>query len=391
MINIYYARNKHNITLWYAVAFLNPGSVTVIPTPRESGYYYGEDVHFEAIVSTWYVFKQWRKNGISVGDVNGADFVMWDENVELVVDWDLITYNIDYYTDPWSTDPMNPNPQTYTVLSGEIEIHNPIAEFCNDFLWWTWGTTWDWILTPVTWLVIDSSKWWDRKYYANWERKSYEVELSVDPSSWWTVTWEGTYRCMGEIELHATPNTWYHFVGWYDTWGNIVSSNSMCFFRGPVGSLWTWLTAKFERNQYYVTIDKNGSWHFWWESAPSGRYYHGTPITFIASPSNGYKIQKWTKNRQNITTWANNELYTWYILDVTVTETGNYEVYFEPETYNIIYMDSGKVLTWLSPATYTVENHVYSGDLPSITKDGYTFAWWFYEYPWQPEYQIQEI
>ena len=391
VINIYYARNKHNITLWYAVAFLNPGSVTVIPTPRESGYYYWEDVHFEAIVSTWYVFKQWRVNGISVWDMDGADFVMWDEDVELVVDWDLINYNIDYYTEPWYSDPMNPNPQTYTVLSGEIEIHNPIAEFCNDFLWWTWGTTWDWILTPTTWLVIDSSKWWDRKYYTNWEWKSYEVELSVDPSSWWTVTWEGTYRCMGEIELHATPNTWYHFVGWYDTWGNIVSSNSMYFFRGPVGSLWTWLTAKFERNQYYITIDKNGSWHFWWESAPSGRYYHGTPITFIASPSYGYKIQKWTKNRQNIITWENDQLYTWFILDVIVTETGNYEVYFEPETYNIIYMDSGRVLTWLSPATYTVENHVYSGDLPSITKDGYTFAWWFYEYPWQPEYQIQEI
>ena len=392
VINIYYARNKHNITLGYAVAFLNPGSVTVIPTPRESGYYYWEDVHFEAIVSTWYVFKQWRVNGVPVAwGANGVDFIMWDEDVELVVDWDLITYNIDYYTDPWSTDPMNPNPQTYTVLSGEIEIHNPIAEFCNDFLWWTWGTTWDWILTPTTWLVIDSSKWWDRKYYANWERKSYEVELSVDPSSWWTVTWEGTYRCMGEIELHATPNTWYHFVGWYDTWGNIVSSNSMYFFRGPVGSLWTWLTAKFERNQYYITIDKNGSWHFWWESAPSGRYYHGTPITFFASPSYGYKIQKWSKNRQNITTWENDQLYTWFILDVIVTETGNYEVYFEPETYNIIYMDSGSILTWLSPATYTIENHVYSGDLPSITKDGYNFAGWFYEYPRQPENQIQEI
>jgi hypothetical protein len=45
----------------------------------------------------------------------------------------------------------------------------------------------------------------------------------------------------------------------------------------------------------------------------------------------------------------------------------------------------------LSPATYTVENQVYSGDLPSITKDGYNFAGWFYEYPWQPENQIQEI
>ena len=391
VINIYYARNKHNITLWYAVAFLNPGSVTVIPTPRESGYYYWEDVHFEAIVSTWYVFKQWRVNGVPVAwGADGVDFIMWDEDVELVVDWDLITYNIDYYTDPWSTDPMNPNPQTYTVLSGEIEIHNPIAEFCNDFLWWTWGTTWDWILTPTTWLVIDSSKWWDRKYYANWERKSYEVELSVDPSSWWTVTWEGTYRCMGEIELHATPNTWYHFVGWYDTWGNIVSSNSMYFFRGPVGSLWTWLTAKFEINQYYVNIDKVGSWWFQPESAASWWYNHGSEITVSASPAYGYKLQKWSKNWHYVT-WENGELYTWIYLALTVTETGYITVYYEPETYNIIYMDWDSILSWLTPSTYTVENHVYSGDLPTITKNGYIFEWWFTEYPRQQYNRVQEI
>ena len=391
IINIYYARDRHYITLWYTGAFVNPNSVEVIPTPRTSWYYYGENVHFAAVVNTWYVFKQWRVNWNPVAwDADGVDFVMLDEDVELVVDWNLIIYTIDYYTEPWYSDPEHENPHAYTVLSGEIEIYNPKAEFCNNFLWWTWGTTWDWILTPQTGLVIDSSKGWDREYHANWERKSYEVTLEVDPLSWWTVTWAWIYRCMGTIELHATPNTWYHFVWWYDNIWNLVSDSSMYVFYAPEGELWTWLTAKFEINQYYVSVDKVGSWWFQPESAISWWYNHGSEITVKASPALGYKLRKWSKNWHDVT-WENGELYTWTYLDLTVTETENITVYYEPETYSIIYMDWDSILSWLTPSTYTVENHVYSGDLPTITKNGYIFEWWFTEYPRQQYNRVQEI
>jgi hypothetical protein len=56
------------------------------------------------------------------------------DDINLVVDGDLKRFNIEYHYEPGTSNPINPNPDSYTILSGEIEINNPIAGSCYNFL-----------------------------------------------------------------------------------------------------------------------------------------------------------------------------------------------------------------------------------------------------------------
>ena len=79
---------------------------------------------------------------------------------------------------------------------------------------------------------------------AKFEKDSYTVTVSADPAEGGTVTGGGTYETGAYATLTATPNSGWHFVGWYQNGSQVSTQQS--FFRPVVSNLA--YVAKFEKD-----------------------------------------------------------------------------------------------------------------------------------------------
>lgn len=398
VIDIYYARDKNHVIILYTWDFewesLSFGSTVVINPILRERYYYGEHVYFEAVPNTWYAFKSWTYSGdrqetISMNQ-REINFDMWTGEVWLTLDGDIINYYIYYNLDWGIENPERPKNRTgYTVRDYSFEIYDPIKTGYI-FLWWSGGINGTWISTPVSWLIVNvASGVWNMSYYANWMSKPYIVNVTIEPENWWTVWWTGEYHYGDPISLIATPNvdSWYQFTGWY-VWYDKISDYYSYWFQAD-DSWWTGLIAKFELRNHYLEVIPNDwtKWYYYPEYRNCYQYWTVVPV--YATPNPWYQIRwwRWSEWGDYITTWEDNHIYTWLSLDVRIIRDTSIRLEFEPEIYNVTYMDNDEVLS-LTPSTYSVENHLCSDRfegcmqiLPEYSKDGYDFTGWYWN-PW---------
>ena len=79
---------------------------------------------------------------------------------------------------------------------------------------------------------------------AKFEKDSYTVTVTANPAEGGTVTGGGTYNSGAYATLTATPNSGWHFVGWYQNGSQVSTQQS--FFRPVVSNLA--YVAKFEKD-----------------------------------------------------------------------------------------------------------------------------------------------
>ena len=79
---------------------------------------------------------------------------------------------------------------------------------------------------------------------AKFEKDSYTITVSADPAEGGTVSGGGTYETDTYAALTATPNSGWHFVGWYN--GSIQTSSSASDPHLVIADVT--LTAKFEKD-----------------------------------------------------------------------------------------------------------------------------------------------
>ena len=113
----------------------------------------------------------------------------------------------------------------------------------------------------------------------------YNVTLTAENG---TFIGAGEYGHGTEATITAVPNEGYHFVRWSD--GNINATRTI-----TVTSHIS-LSAEFEINVYDVTlIAENGS------VVGAGKYSHGSEITIIATPDEGYHFVRWSDGNTSAT------------------------------------------------------------------------------------------
>ncbi len=113
----------------------------------------------------------------------------------------------------------------------------------------------------------------------------YTVTLSAENG---TVTGAGEYNYGAEVTLTATPAEGYRFVKWSD--GDTNATRSIIVTSNVT------LTAEFAINVYDVTLNaENGM------VIGAGEYNHGTEVTLIATPAEGYCFVKWSDGDANAT------------------------------------------------------------------------------------------
>ena len=152
----------------------NPASYTV-----------EEPLMLESPSRTGYTFIGWSGtdiDGTALSVTIPADSI---GNREYTAHWTVNTYSIRYDLDGGTLE--EPNPDSYTVRSGDITLNNPQKEGYT-FIGWS-GTGISGVVMTVT---IPVGSWGSRKYVAHWEQDPvYIARTLADQSSGITVSGSG--------------------------------------------------------------------------------------------------------------------------------------------------------------------------------------------------------
>lgn len=148
---------------------------------------------------------------------NGYDFVNWTyqgeewsfidcvvtEDMTLVANWSIITYNITYELNGGTN--SSSNPSTYTV-EDTITLADP-SKTGYSFAGWTLNDE------PIS--TIQAGTYGNLTLVATWSINSYNVTVTSSDTSKGTVSGSGTYEYNSQVTVVATPATDCYFKGWY--------------------------------------------------------------------------------------------------------------------------------------------------------------------------------
>lgn len=207
-----------------------------------------------------------------------------------------------------------------------------------------------WLESQDNWITINANnaKLW---YVDIWQdiRRTVSVEAGANGS----VSIEGQSGTSAELSdganvtIKATPVEHYKFVSW-SKGGNVVSGAGATYnFTLSEATAGTYTATFAEAQKYTITVSAgdNGSV----DTTTGGEYYEGTQVTFTATPADGYRVARWTKNGTTIAGETKNTL--------TITVGGNdrYGVEFEekpagPEEIELSYSDKKLYLATITNA-----------------------------------------
>ena len=363
-----------------------------------------------------YTFKNWTLNG-EVYNLNTYTFSKNDSI--LIANWEIINYSIDYNLDGGIAD----NITAYTV-EDTVTLNNP-TKASYTFIGWT-GTG----LSEPTKNVSFSNQIGNRNYTAHYELKKptltidpnggkYEgssnnktftefvgttIDLSIPTREGYTFTYftlndavydnntytfteddetlvanyeintylitydldggevssASNYTIEDTITLNNPTKEGYTFIGWSGTGLTEITKNVS--FSNQTGN--RHYKANYIANKSTLSIDPNGGTYEEHTSAVNITEDYGTVIILSIPEKRGYTFNAWNDE--------NNAIY-----DKSTYTFGN-DNFSLKATYNIITynlnidLDGGNVNELLEE-TYTVED-IY--DLPTPTKEGYTFVGW---------------
>lgn len=143
----------------------------------------------------------------------------------------------------------------------------------------------------------------------------YTLDLVADPPEGGVVSGAGTYIENYEANIEAVPNPGYHFLGWTDADGNIVSEEAAYTFVMPAEDVT--LTASFELILYDLLVVANPP-----EAgivAGSGQYTIGEEVTIATVANPGYAFENWTDADGNVLSSNTSFVFTMPPEDMTIT------------------------------------------------------------------------
>ncbi len=218
-------------------------------------------------------------------------------------------------------------------------------------------------------LVTESSA---KKLYAKWKVKTYKIVLDpnggkIDPVSF-DLNFDQTYAEQ-HIDRRKPTKEGHIFKGWYnnkDCSGSQFASSTVCTETSPKT-----LFAKWEAEQYTITLDPNGgslSSSLRTFPATYGKTYTGLSGRTPTLP--GHVFVGWYKDRQG----TGDKITT----DTLVTVTSPRTLYarLDPKTYTVtLHPGVGNLSTRTIPTEYGEKYSELKDKVP--TADGWEFEGWY--------------
>lgn len=192
-----------------------------------------------------------------------------------------------------------------------------------------------------------------------WQKKSYTISAVKNGEG--VVAGGGNYLYGDSVTLTAQAATGHTFVGWYDG-TNKVSSDATYVFAATASKT---LTAKFEINQYTVSVSAQEGGNVW----GGQKYNHGETVTVEALAKVGYVFDGWYENNQKVV--GAGEIYTF-----TATANRTLVAKFVVRTYTLSV--SAGVGGTVSGGDKVMEiAHGEEVAVLAIPSTGYNFAGWY--------------
>jgi uncharacterized repeat protein (TIGR02543 family) len=193
--------------------------------------------------------------------------------------------------------------------------------------------------------------------YAKWEINKYTVTFNANG--------HGTAPASQSVEYNKTATEptaptadYYTFGGWYTEAG---CTNAFSFSTAITAD--KTLYAKWTPNSYNVTLNTNGAT----SCSQLTSYTYGTGATLPTPTKTGYTFGGW----YTTSTFSGSA-----VTSISTTDNGDKTFYakWTAKTYTVTFDANGGTC---STANKTVTYDSTYGDLPTPTREGYTFAGWF--------------
>ena len=206
------------------------------------------DTQFEFPIPTrkGYNFKGWEFNGVIYDEIVNTYCVA--DDITLVAQWEVITYNIFYYYDDAILDPQNPN--TYNVEQ-TVQLY---PAYLDGYTFYSW------------YFVLEN----DENEYSINVINPYTLYGELHLGAFWTINeYSVTYNLNGGINNEENISTFtvedtfsfkdpirtgYTFEGWYldSEFNTKAKEEYVSYFEDIV------LYAKWKANKYKITYDPDG-------------------------------------------------------------------------------------------------------------------------------------
>ena len=271
-------------------------TAAAIISGAEGSFIHGMNVTLTAITNTGYTFLGWFESETALAPISTAQTYQITNitaNTKIVAKFEYIEKTITYHN---TKDAQNPNPTTYNVSNGTIQLANLNTEG-YDFLGWYTSATFE----PNTKKTsINASTLQDYDLYAQWTATTYSISynlqggtfLSTTPSTYTIET--ATFTLSNPVKADT------EFVGWTGT--NLTeSTKNVVINQGTTGNLnftahWLydaevqlWVDGKLEKTFDYSTAH------------PLSPEIINANIDTNAFGMKGYEIKNWYTNPEMTT------------------------------------------------------------------------------------------
>ncbi len=329
-----------------------------------------------AVANNDYTFNNWTEGNTVVSTSATFSFEV-NGNRNLVANFNYTpqTYSISATCDPANSGTVA---GTGSYVAGATARLTATANSGYEFVDWTENGVSVSTANPYNFTVNAA-----RNLVAHFNRLSgtYTISAMVTPDGAGVVTGAGEYAENANVQLVASANPGYTFVGWYE--GNTLRSSSTTYAFNATADRILYAVFEYQATQYAISAnvypDGVGS------VTGAGTYDEGTYVTLRAvSTNNSYTFLNWTENGRIV---SPNSVYSFIALadrnlvanfyseagaQYTITATAN-----DPNAGTVngggVYVDGEAVTLTATPApNYYFANWTENGQIIS-TSETYTF------------------
>jgi uncharacterized repeat protein (TIGR02543 family) len=329
-------------------------AMPTITVPTKTGYTFGG------------YFTEANGGGTQYYNADGTSAKNWNLTAAttLYAKWSLDTYTITYNLAGGSV--ATPNPETYTIESGDITLVNPTRTGYT-FAGWT-GTD---LATPTMSVTISTGSYGDKSYTATWTANTYTITYDLAGGNVATANPETYTIESGDITIVNPTRTGYTFAGWTGT--DLASPTmSVTISTGSYGD--KSYTATWTANTYTVTLNNQSATTTGSESATAT--YNAAMPAITVPTKKGYTFGGYY-------TETNGGGTQYYYADGTsanywnIAEATTLYAKWTANTYTVKFNGNGGTCGdgEMGDQTFTYDE-AQNITANAFTRTGYTFAGW---------------
>ncbi|MCB9498620.1 MAG: leucine-rich repeat protein [Bacillales bacterium] len=224
-------------------------------------------------------------------------------SLTLYAKWSINEYTITYVLNEGTNNALNPS--TYTVVSEDIDLSDPVKAGYTFIGWYSDST----LENPVS--SIASGSVGNKTLYAKWNINEYIISFNSNGGSH-IADISGNYGT--EVSSPADPTrAGYTFFGWYSD-----SALTAAYTFSAIPSTDTFLYAKWDINQYTISFNTNGG-----SSIADITMDYNSSVSLPSNPTrDGYMFNGWSKAIPSLMPSENVTIEAYWLKYTTISEIG---------------------------------------------------------------------